>query len=83
MQLHCRIAGLFETRSEIPAADFSAIKLSAFNAIKDGFTSSNSLIYRNRPVKFSHINDDGSVTVIDSEDTLTNITEGEVLEWSF
>ena len=41
------------------------------------------MLYRNDPVKFSHLNDDGSVALIDSEDTLTSIGEGEVLEWSF
>ncbi|MEC7238809.1 MAG: hypothetical protein VXV81_01545, partial [Candidatus Thermoplasmatota archaeon] len=82
-QLHCRIASLFEAHGEIPPANFSAIKISAFNAIKDGFTSSSRVLYRNNPVKFSHLNDDGSVALIDSEDTLTSIGEGEVLEWSF
>ena len=33
MQLHCRIASIFEEKSEIPPANFSAIKTSAFNAI--------------------------------------------------
>ena len=83
MQLHCRIASLFEAHGEIPPANFSAIKISAFNAIKDGFNSSSRVLYRNDPVKFSHLNDDGSVALIDSEDTLTSIGEGEVLEWSF
>ena len=41
------------------------------------------MLYRNERVEFSHLNDDGSVALIDSEDTLTSIGEGEVLEWSF
>ena len=82
-QIHCRIAGLFESIEGIPNTNFEYVKSMALTAIKDGFTSSKSLFYRNKDVTFVSINDDGTVSLRHEDGTQISCDEGEQLDWLF
>tara|TARA_B100001027_G_scaffold111907_1_gene77201 strand:- start:1437 stop:2945 length:1509 start_codon:yes stop_codon:yes gene_type:complete len=82
-QLHCRMASVFESRVDLPSMNFGSIKKSAFRAIKDGFMASNNLKYRNRTMTFRRLNDDGTISLADSDEKEVIIDEGESLQWSF
>ena len=82
-QIHCRIAGLFESIAGIPNTNFEFVKSMALKSIKDSFTSSKSIFYRNKEVTFVNINDDGTVLLEYEDGTQISCDEGEQLDWLF
>jgi len=81
-QLHCRMASVFESRVDLPPMNFMAIKKLAFSAIKNGFMASSKLNYRNRTMTFKWLNDDGTVSLADSNGEVI-LDDSESLQWSF
>ena len=82
-QLHCRMASVFESRMDLASMNFTAIKNLAFSAIKNGFMASSIVSYRNKPMTFRRLNDDGTISLIDSNETEVIVGDGESLDWSF
>lgn len=82
-QLHCRMASVFESRMDLASMNFTAIKKLAFSAIKNGFMASSIVSYRNEPMTFRRLNDDGTISLIDSNETEVIVGDGESLDWSF
>ena len=82
-QIHCRIAGLFESIEGIPESDIDKIKKSAFDSINHGFLSCKSLIYRNKSVSLHSINSDASINLVTDDGELLTCKEGEDLTWLF
>ena len=82
-QLHCRIAGLFESIDGIVKSDFNPAKISAFEAVKEGFIACQPIFYRNNIVTFKHMNNDGSVLMADADGFEFQCDEGDHLQWNF
>ncbi len=82
-QIHCRIAGLFESIEGVPESNFDNIKKCAFDSITQGFSSCKSLIYRNKSVSLNSINSDVSVNLITNGGELLTCSESEDLTWLF
>ena len=81
--MHCRIAGLFESMDGIIKTNFNHAKISSFEAVKEGFIACQPIFYRNNIVTFKHINDDGSVLMIDADGFEFHCDEGDHLQWNF
>ena len=82
-QIHCRIAGLFESIEGIPNTNFEFVKSMALSSIKEGFNSSRGLFYRKDKVNFENINDDGTISLRNEDGTHISCDEGEQLNWLF
>ncbi len=82
-QIHCRIAGLFESVEGVPESNFDHAKKFALDSITQGFSLCKSLIYRNELVSFDSINSDFTVNLISDNNKVWRCEDSEDLAWLF